>query len=77
MWITRSKSYKKLAKLSVLCSQQFGLKVEPEEENEDKQNLQINRIDQYQFQIKVDSSSFEIDEKALLKLHQTLIDFTN
>ena len=76
MWITRSKSYKKLAKLSVLCSQQFGLKVKPEEANEDKQNLQINRIDQYQFQIKVDSS-FEIDEKALLKLHQTLIDFTN
>ena len=26
---TRSKSYKKLAKLSVLCLQQFRLKVEP------------------------------------------------
>ena len=64
MWITRSKSYKKLAKLSVLCLKQLRIKVEPEE-NEDKQNLQINRIDQYQFQIKVDSSSFEIDEKAL------------
>ena len=44
MWITRSKSYKKLAKLSDLRSQQFGLKVEREEENEDKQNLQIDRI---------------------------------